>query len=294
VEAGAEPRATVEAIGRELDPLAAFAIFPGAKSGTGQPTAEIWVSDRQKDKATVQRMRVDPQDADRSAAVLAVYAVELLKASLADLWIPAAARRTEIPPPAVPPAPDVPAAPASPYVLDGFAFELAGGVLAQAGGLDATWTPALRVSVGNGRGLALRLGIAAAGQTIGVANQTGSASLNHQLATLEGVIAFRPAARLQPFLGVGGGAYRIGIAAVSNDQTDQSAWLDNTSQTWAGVAAATAGAMIALGRHLALVASGDAMLFLPRPVITLGDGADATVGRGGRPAFLVTAGLLVR
>jgi len=292
VEPGADQRATVESIGRDLSPVAAFAIFPSTKSSTGQATAEIWVSDRQKEKATVQRMHVDPQDADRSAAVLAVYAVELLKASLADLWIPEAARPREPPPPVVvAAAPDVAAPPARTYALEGFALELAGGLLAHAGGLDPTWTPALRVSVGNGRGLALRLGVAAAGQTTAVANQTGTGRLSHQLGTLEGVIAFRPDARVQPFVGAGGGAYRMGVSGVSNDTTT---WFDSTTQVWAGVAQATAGATIAVGPHVALVASADALLFLPRPVIALGDGADATVGRGGRPAFLVTAGLVVR
>ena len=296
VEPASDQRATVEAIGREMRPVAAFAIFPGPKSGVGHATAEIWVSDRQKDQATVQRMRVDPQDTERSAAVLAVHAVELLKASLADLWIPEAARKPEAPPPPVIEAPrDVPAAPARLYALQGFAFEVAGGLLAQAGGFDPTWTPAVRISIGNGRGLALRLGVAAAGQTTTVANAIGSARLSHQLGTLEGVIAFRPGARLQPFLGVGAGAYRIGVSGVSNDPTvPVPRWDDHVTQSWAGVASAAAGTTIAFTQHVAFVASADALLFLPRPVIALGNDADATVGRGGRPAFLVTGGLVVR
>jgi hypothetical protein len=177
-------------------------------------------------------------------------------------------------------------------MLQGFAFELAGGLLAQVGGLEPTWTPALRASIGNGRGLALRLGIAAAGQTTAVANETGSARFSHQLGTLEGVIAFRPGARLQPFLGVGGGVYRIGLSTVSNDP--MGTWVGKTTQTWVGVVSATAGTAIALGERVALVASADALLFLPRPTIVLGDEADAAVGRGGLPAFLVTAGVVVR
>jgi hypothetical protein len=81
--------------------------------------------------------------------------------------------------------------------------------------------------------------VRAAGQTTAVANQTGSAHVSHALGTLEAVIAFRRGARLQPFAGLGGGAYRIGIAGVSNDPAEPPAWLDHTTQVWAGAASAS-------------------------------------------------------
>ena len=82
-----DPRATVETVGRELSPAAAFAIFPrrprrrrdahGGDLGVGSP-------DRPGHRRAAGS--VDPRDSDRGAAVLAVRAVELLKASVAELW----------------------------------------------------------------------------------------------------------------------------------------------------------------------------------------------------------------
>jgi len=54
-----DARSTVESIGRELDPVAAFAIFPGPATSGGAPTAEIWVSDRLEGRSTVQRLLVE-------------------------------------------------------------------------------------------------------------------------------------------------------------------------------------------------------------------------------------------
>jgi hypothetical protein len=290
VDPAQDQRTIVETIGRDDNPVAAFAIFPGPRSPGGQPTAEIWVSDRQKGKATVQRMRVDPQDADRSAAVLAVYAVELLKASLADLWVPEARRKPEpeaTPPP--PPPPDIEPPAGRPYTFAGFGLELAGGVLAHAGGLDSTWTPALRVSFGGAGGLAVRLGVAAGGQRSSVANAAGSARLSHQIATVGAVYAFRPAARVQPFVAAGAGVYRIGVSGVSNDLEE---WLGRSTQLWTAAMSAAAGVTVALGQHMAVIVGAEALLFLPRPVIELGEDTDARVGQAGRPALLVTAGLL--
>jgi hypothetical protein len=286
VDPSADQRTSVETIGREANPVAAFAIFPGSKSAGGQATAEIWVSDRQKGKATVQRMRVEPQDADRSAAVLAVHAVELLKASLVDLWLPEAARKVEPPPP---PPPDVVAINARPYAFSGFGLELAGGLLANPGGLDPTWTPALRVSFGGERGLGVRIGVATAGQRTSVANAAGSGSVGQQVATAQALYAFRPAARVQPFVAGGGGAYRISVDGVANDPD---AWVDRSRQKWTAALGVAGGLTIALSEHLALSASAEALLLLPRPVVELGDGVDARVGQAGRPALLVTAGLL--
>ena len=289
VAPGADERTTAETIGQDMNPVAAFAIFPGSKAGNGQMTAEIWVSDRQKGKATVQRMRVDPQDADRGATVLAVYAVELLKASLVELWVPEARRKVEPPPP--PPPPDVAPAHARPYALSGFGLELAGGMLAHADGLDPTWTPALRASFGGERGLGVRISLAAGGQRPSVANGVGSARISQVVATAQFFYAFRPGARVQPFLAAGGGAYRIGISSTSNDPE---VWVARSRQKWTAAMAAATGLTIALGEHMALIAGVEALLFLPRPVVELGDVdvADARVGQAGRPALLLTAGLL--
>src|SRR5262245_3319516 len=97
-EPGLDVRVALETIGRELDPIAAFAIV----RDEGANTAEIWVCDRMAGKSVIQSVRLDAAATAKTAAagetsrsvVLAVQAVELLKASLAQYWL-ASTRRTQ-------------------------------------------------------------------------------------------------------------------------------------------------------------------------------------------------------
>ena len=86
----------VETAGRYMSALAAYAIR--TETSATNSTAEIYVSDRLRNKLLTEKSLLDRKDAGHGAAVLAVQAVELLKASLADYWLGAAE-----PPPAPPP-----------------------------------------------------------------------------------------------------------------------------------------------------------------------------------------------
>jgi len=77
----------LESAGRELNALAAFAIFVRPFDG-GTSVAEIWVSDRIRQTIVIQRAVLHETDRDRESEILAVRAVELLKANLADFWTP--------------------------------------------------------------------------------------------------------------------------------------------------------------------------------------------------------------
>ena len=63
---------------------AAFAIVRDRDPGSGRVT--IWVSNRVSGTTTMQRMQVEGGNVDRAAARLAVETVELVRASLAELW----------------------------------------------------------------------------------------------------------------------------------------------------------------------------------------------------------------
>jgi hypothetical protein len=88
-------RATVERALRKADARAAFGIF------FGSGVAEIWVSDSLSGRTVVQTLPLSTAAPDRRASVLAVKAVDLLKATLAEVWVAA---------PASPAAPSLPAA----------------------------------------------------------------------------------------------------------------------------------------------------------------------------------------
>ena len=81
VAANVDRRATVEREVRKGNARAAFGIF----FGTGG--AEIWVTDAVTGRTAVQTLPLDAAAPERRAAVLAVKAVDLLKATLAELWM---------------------------------------------------------------------------------------------------------------------------------------------------------------------------------------------------------------
>ena len=106
-------RGTVERALRKADARVAFGIFFSAGA------AEIWVSDALSGRSVVQTLPVGAAAPDRRAAVLAVKAVDLLKATLAEVWVPAPPEPSTpaSPPPAPPlprPSPESAAPPPSP------------------------------------------------------------------------------------------------------------------------------------------------------------------------------------
>jgi hypothetical protein len=89
-------RATVERALRKADARAAFGIF------FGSGVAEIWVTDSVSGRTVVQTLPLSAAAPERRATVLAVKAVDLLKATLAEVWVTAPPVAT---PPSTPPAP---------------------------------------------------------------------------------------------------------------------------------------------------------------------------------------------
>ncbi|HVZ89158.1 MAG TPA: hypothetical protein VHG72_19475 [Polyangia bacterium] len=98
VPADVDRRATVERALRKADARVAFGIFFGGGS------AEIWVSDSLTGRSVVQTLPLGAAPPERRATVAAVKAVDLLKATLAEVWIPAPAPPPPAPAPAAPPA----------------------------------------------------------------------------------------------------------------------------------------------------------------------------------------------
>jgi hypothetical protein len=96
-------RATVERALRKADARASFGIF------FGSGVAEIWVSDSVTGRTVVQTLPLSTAAPERRATVLAVKAVDLLKATLAEVWVTAPA--TPAPPPAPNPPPSLRPAP---------------------------------------------------------------------------------------------------------------------------------------------------------------------------------------
>jgi hypothetical protein len=208
-----------------LRPAAVFAVY-STRSEAGDPLSlEIWMADKTSGRTFVQRQSIDAEKAPRAASVLAVQAVELLKARLADasLPLPQPPAATEPPPP--PPAP-LPILPPDPLPASeprsftvGFGAEAGIGLLLTFGAIEVTWTPLLRLSYGallgsdtnRPVGLSGRLSLAGLGSSAEIAAPAGSASVDVSLALLEGVFSLAPAARVEPFVSAAAGFTQIGI-----------------------------------------------------------------------------------
>jgi hypothetical protein len=284
-EPGVDVRVQLETAGRELQPIGTFAIVREQPAPAGEATAEIWVCDRVAGKSVIQNVRLDGPLAtgeQSRAAVLAVQAVELLKASLAQYWMAAAAAR-RAPPPSVVAQPAAPPAVAT-YATAGFGVQAGVGWLDSVGAVSPTWQPLVRVSYGGARGWTVRLTLSGLGADARVtAAGVGTASIAQELAALDIVRGFRAGHRIQLVATLGAGGYRARIAGTGIDP-----YVGRDSDGWSLLTTAGAGVILRLTGHLALSVEAQALVTWPHTAVHLG-GAEA--GQTGWPAVLLTAGV---
>jgi hypothetical protein len=276
-------RTALETVGRELDPIAAFAIVRTAAGDT----AEIWVCDRMAGKSVIQSVRLDapaaPGEPSRSV-VLAVQAVELLKASLAQYWL-ASERRGAARPPDADGGTTPPAAPAA-HVTAGLSLEAAVAVLDSVGAVGPVWQPILRASYGGAGGWAGRITVAGLGGDAELRASEGSAHIRQMFGVVELVRGFRAGKWIQPVASLGAGAYRVRVAGAG-----AASYEGLLTESWSALAVAGVGVVVPIGSHVAFVADGQVGLAWPENLIRLNY---VEVGRMGRPSLLASAGLLVR
>ena len=280
---GVDVRTALETSGRELEPIATFAIV---RDGD---TAEIWVCDRIAGKSVIQRVRLDAPAAagePSGSAVLAVRAVEVLRASLAHYWLAASTRRAR--PAAQADAGDgVPVAPVvATFATAGFGLEAAIGWLESAGAVGPVWQPIVRASYGGGHGWAVRVSFGGLGSNASLnAGDIGSASIEQQLGALEIARGFRAGRRIQLLATLGAGGYRARIAGTGAAPP----YVGRDSDEWSLLTVGGGGLIVTLVPHVALVAEVQALLTWPHTVVRLG-GTEA--GSTGWPSLLLSAGVL--
>jgi hypothetical protein len=313
---GTDTEGTLESAGRELSPVAAFAIFARVSEADGSAIAEIWVTDRVQQKTVIERAQLGHGNQNRESEILAVRAVELLKADLVELWgpppaspQPPAASATEPPPPAnaapknareavTPRAPeaakrdeeakesDEPPAPAKPRAAfaSGLGIGLGAGMTESFGAVGEAWAPTALASFGWAGGFGVRATFSGFGPSLTLRADAGTAQIEQQFATLEVVEAFWPTAPVVPFVCAGGGALHVHV-----DGTGFGAYRGNSSDSWSVISSAGVGAGIPLFPQLSFVAQARGLLAWPTNAVQI---ASAEVGRIGGPALRLDAGLL--
>ena len=272
-------RTALETVGRELDPIAAFAIV---RAPTGN-TAEIWVCDRMAGKSVIQSVRLDssgtPGEPSR-AVVLAVQAVELLKASLAQYWL-ASVRRAQRPAATADVAP-----PPAAHVTAGLGVAAGVGWLDSVGAVTAAWQPLVRVSYGGARGWAGRVTVAGFGTAAQLRAAEGTAQIQQELGALEIVRGFRAGKWVQLVASLGAGVYHARISGVGTGSQDYN---NIVTSTWSALGIVGVGLILPVVSHLSVAADAQVGLTWPGNLIRI---VGTQAGWTGRPALLLSAGLL--
>jgi hypothetical protein len=245
---GDDPKQAVEAAGHELHPASVLLVEripPSSENREG--FVELWLADRLLRKTVVLRLKPPEAElgeanradaASRQAARVAVQAVELVKARLAELSLTREDRGPAPPPPAPPVAVPPPAARGARPNLT-----LGAGMLEgfQAG--QQSFTPVLRLGVAlpeswTGQVLALdvRGGFVGLGRSAHIRHGAGSATLRHTALGLDAVMRFMPEAHVQPWLSLGGGALVLDVAGTAPDP-----YRNDSARTVSGMVSAGAG-----------------------------------------------------
>jgi hypothetical protein len=285
VAEGADPRERVDRAGLSPAPVATIAIVKDEDVAT----LDVWVTDRATHEMVVRHLDAGGASRKRAPAVLAVRAVELLRASLLE------ASERKKPPPAQtaapkPPAPKVPpesdagaSRPAPPDPLQ-FRGEVGVAMLYASPGISPAYAPLLRLDVGN-RTWAGRASLVAPAFGGEASAQGGSASLREELLTL-GLTVRWPAEGTFAIVGsAGAGGYHLHVAGRG---LSPNVGLD--ADQWGGVVEAGLGAIVRFGPRSGLLLDTQALLRLPPVVVQI---AGVEAGRSGQPALSSSLGVWV-
>lgn len=262
-----------------------FATVSMNRTGVGA-FADIWISDHVTGKTVVRRLEVG--GASNAAAVLAIRAMELLRASLLEV---AATERTSSPPPVAPPdvlqwvEPAIPERPATRRrTFQGGALGI--GVLGLHGlrGVGLAVGPTVRISYGPVRPWFLRLTLA--GPLVGpeLDATAGSATVQQEFASLD--VGFATDAKpLGFFAWAGIGAFDLHTAGSA-----VAPYHSTSDGVVSFVSTLGVGGVVRLGARTAFTADLAVLSLDPRPVVIIG-GHDA--GSTGAPSLGVSLGFLV-
>jgi hypothetical protein len=284
--AGDAARTEVKTAGNDLGAAGAFAIL--VHQDESGRTAEIWVSDRIRRVTIVESAQLTETDHERQSEVLAVRAVELLRASLAELWLqPDAPTPRPSQTTVATPAHETSKlqAPVRPAFASGIGLGVGAGVLDSFQSIGAIWLPSLVFSYGWDTGLSVQLSFHGLGPPVERSTPVGSAKVEGQFASVDVAKTLWPRAPLVPFACAGLGTQHVRVsgtgAAPSFDGT--------TSDVWAVWTSAGIGAALALYSGLSLITQMRAATAWPPTAVRI---AGVDVGHFGDPSLLVDAHVL--
>jgi hypothetical protein len=271
-----DPRAALEQAAASPDVEAVVAIL--AESPTD--AIELWVIDRVTGKTVIRRVPGAPMSA-RSAEVLSIRALELLRASFLEIAL--GASRAASPSAPAPPQPPPEVARMTRIALEGgwpktWALEVGGCLLRSFEGIPLSLAPMLRAERVWQEHIVARLTLAGLGTRARVEDGTSSASIAQDFGLVEVGLKLRAGQRLRPFVSIG-----AGLLHVVSDGQAEFPFRGRSDSLWTPIADAGAGAGFALGGRFEVALEVHAQLARRYPTIQF---ADAVVARGGRPTVI--------
>lgn len=275
---GEDAERRADAVAGELHPAAVLYVLAPPEAETEAPRA-LFISDRLLHKSFVVRFRSDAQAPPNQAAQVAVQAVEILNADLAELSL----TRETPPPPVVVSAPPVRETPPRPAAAERgrvhAELQAGVGVLEGFHGTGATWTPIVRLGVNaperwfDGAPLVLSVlgSVAAFGGEVTIATPDGAAHLTQALGDVEVVGRLLPHAPFEPFLLVKSGAYSVRGRGTHGDVL-------RSARTWTATSGGGAGLRAVVGPKFAVVLSGELSFAWSRSIVRIANQEAATAG----------------
>jgi hypothetical protein len=284
---GATPLAQMESAAHAGSAVATVAFVSG-----GDPRAlDVWFTDRSTGKTVEGHVSVENESGDRAPVVLAVKAVDFLRARMFD-FLAARPRTNAAPTPAsgtdsgASSGLDVAARELAPAAApqasraprtSGLTLSLGVAGLRSLQGLGTMVLPMLRAGYhGLGGWSSVRLSLGGFGTRSRVDATGGGATVAEDLAMAEWVIAPRRG-RLRPTLCLG-----VGVHDVRATGEAAAPYTTRTTGRFLLAASLSAGVGVALGERLSLVAEAGAFVLAPEPQVRIA-GLDA--GRTGRPGL---------
>jgi len=276
-------RAAVEA------PSKAVATFAVERVGN-RPAVDVWLSDQITGKTTVRRLELRLGATDRAASILAIRAVELLRASLLEIVVPAKAEEDR-PAAAVPPdvatfvrTASTPVREVPSGLFGGVGLETDAAVIHGFSGVGPSYGLALRGSYGLSREFAVRITLAGMelGPTLRAAG--GTAISGQEIGVIEGLYFTPVAGPLSAFVSGGVGAYHVHVKGSAESPNSPA-----SADLWSPAAMLGAGAGLRLGPGVSAVLSAYGVSTTRRATVVI---AEDEVGRTGQPSLFAALGVL--
>ena len=271
--AGVDARASLEQAASGENVGAVVALLGDTSPGS----VEVWVIDRVTGKSVVRRIPSQPE-AGRAAEILAIRAIELLRASLLEIAMVGGKE-----PPIVPKPPPAEVTRFVESALDTrktsrWAIEVGGIGVASFDGVGPMLLPMLRLDLAVGRYVLMRVTAAGLGTRSHVESSLSStevsAEVTEQFGLVEAGVRLRPRQRLQPFFSLGAGARHT-----SAEGRASFPYQGQTAAQWSFVADAGAGIRVSLRSRFEIALEVHAQLAQPYPTIRFGDSQAASTGR---------------